>query len=256
VTLAGGAKLTQAMAARSLDIALGGGTDFAFIAKGAPQKGVAAMAGRPLNMGLFVRPGGGIDTVDDVRGRAVGCTTAGSLTMWLGMELARRKGWGEDGIKMIAVGTLEETAATMKAGNIGAFVANTEGGYRLEAKGEVKLLLRFDTVVGDFLSNVIFASNELIAKNPDAVRRFVASWFQIVAFARANKDETLRLTAPVTRLPPELGARVYDEQMPMFFADGHFAKSDVETVKRSLVELGLMNAAPDDALLFTEEFLP
>jgi NitT/TauT family transport system substrate-binding protein len=256
VTLAGGAKVAQAMASRSLDLSFGGGTDFAFIVKGVPEMAVAAMAGRPLNMGVFVRPGAGIDTVDDLKGRTVGCTTAGSLTMWLGQELARRKGWGENGINMVAVGSLESTAAMVEAGSLDAFVSNTEGGYRLEAKGRVKLLLRFDTAVGDFLSNVILATDDIIASNPDAVRRFLASWFETVAYARAHKDETLRLTQPVTQLPPELGSRVYDEQMPMFFADGHFARADVDAVKRSLVELGVIGAAPDDARIYTEKFLP
>src|ERR1041385_1828960 len=48
VTLSGSAKLHQGMISNSIDIALGAGTDFSFIAKGAPEKGVAAMAGAPL----------------------------------------------------------------------------------------------------------------------------------------------------------------------------------------------------------------
>src|ERR1700749_3571063 len=45
VTLDGSAKQYQAMTAGSTDIAMGAGTDMQFIAKGAPVKGVATMAG-------------------------------------------------------------------------------------------------------------------------------------------------------------------------------------------------------------------
>ncbi len=44
----GDARLQQAMASDSLDIALGSGPAMAFIVKGAPVKAVAAMAGAPL----------------------------------------------------------------------------------------------------------------------------------------------------------------------------------------------------------------
>src|SRR6202042_2149233 len=48
ISFTGDAKMQQAMAADSLDIALGSGPAMAFIAKGSPVKAVAAMAGAPL----------------------------------------------------------------------------------------------------------------------------------------------------------------------------------------------------------------
>ena len=53
---AGDAKLQQAMASDSIDIALGSGPALAFIVKGSPIKGVAAMAGPPLLLAIVVRP--------------------------------------------------------------------------------------------------------------------------------------------------------------------------------------------------------
>ncbi|HXR87972.1 MAG TPA: hypothetical protein VN728_13410, partial [Stellaceae bacterium] len=50
----GAARLHQAMVADSIDIALGAGTDIAFIAKGSPEKGVGVMANEALNMALVV----------------------------------------------------------------------------------------------------------------------------------------------------------------------------------------------------------
>ena len=47
--------MQQAMASDSLDIALGSGPAMAFIVKGAPIKGVAAMAGPPLLLAIVVR---------------------------------------------------------------------------------------------------------------------------------------------------------------------------------------------------------
>ena len=51
----GDARLQQAMAADGIDIALGSGPGLAFIVKGSPVKGIAAMAGPPLLFALVVR---------------------------------------------------------------------------------------------------------------------------------------------------------------------------------------------------------
>jgi ABC-type nitrate/sulfonate/bicarbonate transport system substrate-binding protein len=57
IAFAGDARMQQAMASDSLDIALGSGPAMAFIVKGSPIKGVAAMAGPPLLLAIVVRPG-------------------------------------------------------------------------------------------------------------------------------------------------------------------------------------------------------
>src|SRR5215510_16197908 len=49
---AGDARMQQAAAADSIDILLGSGPAMAFIAKGSPIKGVAAMAGPPLLLAI------------------------------------------------------------------------------------------------------------------------------------------------------------------------------------------------------------
>src|SRR5271169_3158874 len=56
----GDAKLQQAMAAGAVDVGLGSGPGMAFISKGSPVKGVAAMAGPPLLFALVVRADGPI----------------------------------------------------------------------------------------------------------------------------------------------------------------------------------------------------
>src|SRR4029450_8351623 len=50
----GAAQLQQALAAGSLDVALGSGPGLGFRAKGAPAIGVAAMYGPPANLALVV----------------------------------------------------------------------------------------------------------------------------------------------------------------------------------------------------------
>src|ERR1700675_3909776 len=110
---AGDAKLQQAMASDSIDMALGSGPALAFIVKGSPIKGVAAMAGPPLLLAIVVRPEGP-KTVAELKGKKVSVSTAGSLTYWLVSETARRQGWGPDGIDIQPMGAMPRQIAAVK----------------------------------------------------------------------------------------------------------------------------------------------
>ena len=77
----------------AIDIGLGSGPGLAFIVKGSPVKGIAAMAGPPLLFALVVRADGAVKTVDDLKGRKVGVSTVGSAD-----QLADQRGVAPAGL--------------------------------------------------------------------------------------------------------------------------------------------------------------
>src|ERR1700675_2322997 len=79
----GDAKEMQALTAGSIDIALGGGAALATIVKGVPMKALAAEANAPNTILLVVLKDGPVKSVDDLKGRLVSVSTAGSLPYWL-----------------------------------------------------------------------------------------------------------------------------------------------------------------------------
>ena len=91
------------------------------------------------------------------------------------------------------------------AKNIDGFIGGTQTGYRLEESGRGKMLASFGKVVPDFIAHMIVASDRIIAARPDALRKFLAAWFETVRFMRTHKDETIRVTMPITRLPARHG---------------------------------------------------
>src|SRR5690349_4264890 len=120
----GDAKLQQAMAADSIDIALGSGPGLAFIVKGSPVKGIAAMAGPPLLFALVVRNDDSVKTPDDLKGRKVGVSTVGSVTSWIVSEVSRQKGWGYDGVTQVPIGDDANRIAALKTRSIDAAIVN------------------------------------------------------------------------------------------------------------------------------------
>ena len=252
----GAARLHQAMVAGSVDIALGAGTDIAFIAKGSPEKGVGVMATEPLNMALVVRNDEPIKSVADLKGKTIGVTSVGSLTDWFARQINFREGWSEaQGAKIAALGSADGTRSALIAGNIDALVGSVEGGLTLEASDRGRVLFTFADFVKPFITHAIYARNALIASHPDALRRFLKGWYETVAFAKAHKADTLRITKPLLNAPESVVSKVFDIEMPMFPTDGHYDPKALAVGVKSLVDTGQMDAKTDVRSLITEKFL-
>jgi NitT/TauT family transport system substrate-binding protein len=255
VTFAGDAKMQQAMASDSLDIALGSGPAMAFIAKGSPVKGVAAMAGAPLLLTIVVLPDGP-KTVADLKGKKVSVSTVGSLTYWLVSETSRQEGWGPNGINIAPMGATAPQIAALERRDIDGMVTDISTALELQKVGKARILMRFGQLVKDFHIHVIFATDKLIASKPDAIRGFLKGWFQTIAFMRANKAETVDIAKEVMSKDADITSQTYDELMPMFSDDGRFNPKALDMLAQSYVELKVLPQAPDPKTLYTEEFLP
>jgi NitT/TauT family transport system substrate-binding protein len=252
----GDARLQQAMVADSIDFALGSGPGMGFLAKGVPSVTVAAMANEPLAMGLSIGKSSPIKTYDDLKGATVSVSTGGSLTFWLVREFSRQRGWGPAGIKTVPLGVNPAQVAALKAGNVQGIVTSSSIGYMLEKSGDGRVLVEFGDHVKDFHTHVIFGTKKFVTTHPDRVKRFLAGWIEVIDFMAKNREETIKLVAPVSQLSEDIQTREYDKAMPMLSRDLRFQPRALEVLARSFVELDILPAAPDMKTLYTEEFLP
>ncbi len=253
-SFAGDAKLQQGMASDSIDVGIGSGPAMAFIAKGAPVKAIAAMAGPPLLLAIVVRPDGP-KTVTGLKGKKVSVSTAGSLTYFLVSETSRSQGWGPNGIDIEPMGAMTGQIAALKRGDIDGIIMDIGNAFNLEKKSEGRILVRF-TQMKDFMIHVIYATDKDIASKPDDLRKFLKGWFETIAFMRSHKAETVKIAAAVTEKDEDITGRTYNEVMPMFSADGKFQQKALEGLSRSWIQLGMLKTPPDLKTLYTEEFLP
>src|SRR6185295_8864633 len=133
----------------------------------------------------------------------------------------RQKGWGYDGMEKVPVGDDATRVAAVKTHSIEAAVVNLTVALNFESRGEGKILLRFGDIK-DFHVHVIFATDKAIAERPDLLRRFLAGWFDTIAFMRKDKTKTVELAKDVMHTDLATAAAIYDNMMPMFNDDGHF----------------------------------
>jgi ABC-type nitrate/sulfonate/bicarbonate transport system substrate-binding protein len=228
----------------------------AFIAKGAPVKAIAAMAGPPLLFAVVVRADGSVKSVDDLKGRKVAISTVGSATNWLMNEVSRQHGWGYDGFVQVPIGENSTRIAALKSGAVDACVVEIGSALNFADRGDGRILLRFGDVAKDFIMHVIFATNKAIVQKPDALKAFLKSWFETIDFMRNNKAKSVAIAMQVTGTDEKTTSGIYDELMPMFSDDGRFDQKALAVLSRSFVEMKTLPDQPDMSKLYTEAFLP
>lgn len=252
----GGGKMHQAMAAGSIDIGVGAGPEMALVAKGSPELAICNTFPPPTFISIMV-PADGVRALADLKGKRIAVSSAGGLTYWLALELARTQGWGRDGIKIVTIGNgAQNIIAAFKTHSVDADIGPSAVAVNLEAKNNGRLLESVAKYEGNIGAGMIYATNKLIATRPDTIRRFLEAWFDTVKFMRAHKDETVKIESAVTGFSPEVQAREYDINIDGFSNTGKFDKESLDNLKRSFVDLKLLDTPPDMSKLYTEQFLP
>lgn len=252
----GDARIQQALTADGIDVAVGSGPGLGFRAKGVPAIGVAAMYGPPSNLCLTVLANSPIRTVADLKGKHIGVTTAGSLTDWLTRELSRQQGWGNDGIKVEALGSVQARLAAMTRGELDGFVIELATGFELEEQGKGRNILLFGDIAKHFYTHVIFATDAMIAKRPELLRRFLRGWFKTIAFMRANKDFTVKSETNTVNVRESVASKVYDTQIGSFSSDGAWDPAAIDVIRNSLKDLGILDTVPAAKTIYNDQFVP
>jgi NitT/TauT family transport system substrate-binding protein len=253
----GGSKMAQAMAAGSLDLGDGAGTEMAFVAKGAPMLAICENTTTFSFLSVGVPFDSPAKTVKDLKGKKIAVSGAGSLTDWLAKELARVEGWGPGDFTVVGIGNgASNVIAAFRGQLVDADIGATSLFLQMEEQKTGRVLAPVSDYEGAAASGVLFASNHLIATNPDAVRAFLAGWIETVAYMRSHKAETVKIEAAVTGFSESVMSREYDLTIGMFTKDCRFDAESLTTLKRAFNDMKLVDTPPDMAKLYTEALLP
>ncbi len=257
IDFGGGGKSAQAMAADAIDIEDGAGTEMAFIAKGAPMLAVCESTGPAPFLAIGVPWDSPVKSLADLKGKIIGVSSPGSFSDWSAHELARTQGWGPDGVKTVAIGgTTAATLAGFRTHQIDAEIGGASQFFAFEETKDGRFLASVASYEGNVASGALFASHKLIASNPDAIRAFVAGWIETVDYMRAHKAETVKIESGITHFNEAVMSKEYDLTIGMFTKDCRFDAESLAALKRSFVDLKLVDTPPDMATLYTDAYLP
>jgi ABC-type nitrate/sulfonate/bicarbonate transport system substrate-binding protein len=252
----GDQKMQQGLNAGSVDIGLGGGPAMAFVVKGAPVMAVAALFGPPKNISIVIPYDSPIKSTAELKGKLVSASQVGSLTGWLVQRVSLHEGWGVDGIKIAALGGFEPGVAAMRTKQIDAMMSSVEGGLGLEEKKIGRNLTSMEKFAPKFVTHVVFARRDLVASNPKLVDRFLKGLFATIAYMKAHKAETVKVSVDQMHESPTVAEKTYDDEIDAFSPDGTFDPEGVAVIKQSFLDMGMLKEKPADDQMYTAQFLP
>lgn len=255
--LGGDSRVIQAMTAGSIDIGVGGGAGMALIAKGAPVVAVCEDAASQPYFAIAVPWNSPLHSLKELKGKKIGISRRGSTTDWLAMELVRHEGWAPDAVTLVALGgSPAATVAALREHLVDADVGGTMDFDSLEEKKIARILAPTSAFVGRVASGILYASNHVVKTHPGAVRAYVAAWLETTHYMSTHKAETVKIESAITRYPPRIVAKEYENDRGMFTKDCGFDRQSLEMLKQSFVELKLLRKPPQISKFYTTAFLP
>ncbi len=239
----GSAELEKALEKGTVEIALGSGTEFAFIPNGAPDTAVAALVEKPSLLTVTARPDGGVAATGDLKGKSVGVQPNDPVPAWLVQKLSENQGWGPDGIKAVPLDNLISDGKINA--DVPAAVADLPTALDLAAKGNGKTLVNFGDVVKEFPFYVAFARNDLISQHPDEVKGFIQGWLQTVKWMKDNRDQAIDKVAAAMKAPKDVATKLYDTLMPAYSQTGKFDQDLLKVLAKALVTMKVIDREQD-----------
>jgi ABC-type nitrate/sulfonate/bicarbonate transport system substrate-binding protein len=249
--------MAQAMAAGSLDIGDGAGTEMALVAKGVPMIAICESSSTFPFLSIAVPWDSPIKSMKDLKGKNIGISSAGSLTDWLTRELARKEGWQQDDVTRVAIGNgASGVIAAFRQHLVDADIGTTSLFLDMQEKKTGRPLGLVSEFVGKAGSGALYASKHLIDTDPGAISAFLAGWIETIDYIHTHKAETVKIEAGVTGFPESVMSKEYDLTLSMFTRDCRFDAESLATLKRTFADLNLVSTPPDMATLYTEKYLP
>ena len=250
----GGPDLVKAVIAGEVLLGITGSTDIlVFREAGTPIKMVATECDGN-HFTLNVSPE--IQKVADLRGKSIGVTRAGATTWVFARMVARQNGMDpERDVKVVGLGGLDAQLAAMARKEIHAFVWG-DGGGPMEAQGKSRVLLRLDSVTPKWISQIFYASEDAIRKQPDAIRKSLAAMFQAIRLMKTNTREAAEIVSKKIGWPPEGVLAAHKISGALLPDDGRINVDALRAMQDTLLEHGVIKKKLPIEEHFTTEFTP
>lgn len=252
---AGGALMTQALAAGSLDMGIQATSSaIEAISRGIPLIIVADLQGRE-DLLVWVPTASPIKQPEDLKGKKIGITRFGSLAEAHGKVLAKALGL-EKQIKFVAAGGVSEYIAALKTGAVDGVLAALLSMAPLKYKGEVReIVATRDFMPKEYSDVVILARKDYLEKKPEAVKAGVRAILQATDFIHRDREWSVEKMQSFSGYSADAARGLY-EQALSYSKDGRIDKKVLENVINFLVQYGMVpkEKAPPVERLFASGF--
>lgn len=250
----GGGPAQEAMAAGAADILTNSPMGAALaISKGIKQKIVAAGGTvTPGGWHVIVRKDAGIKSMAELAGKKVGVSGKGSTSDFFALWAAKNANVTVQTIPLGGNGLLP----ALKNNQVDAIVLWPAFSFRALKDATLVDLLDLGKVMGPVVPDSIVASEEMIEKRPDVLKRYLQALLKAVDYMKKNEDYTKKFLAKYAgESDPEVLDRAYRDVMMEVGTDG-MIKPEWIKASLELMKLETTDALPPVEQVFTDKFLP
>lgn len=232
------------------------GTDIPAIAKGVPSIIVANL--QPTDdFAVWVSTNSRFQKPEDLKGAKIGVSQIGGAEHAYGRLVARSLGL-ENQIQFVSTGGVQQSVAVLTTGGIDGVVLSPNQMMDLFLQGRVKPLVPLSKYEKQpWLSYTVVASKAFVAKEPETVKKILASLWEADRFILSadGKPWTLGKLKDVGHYSDAAAEKLY--ALLNLSTDGKFQKAAVQNVVDFMVDYDLLKAGDVSSIdaLYTDQFV-
>lgn len=248
----GGAECLEAMAAGAADITLGGAPVVGVaIKKGVGMQLVATQATGYMGWYLLVKANSPVTKVQDLAGKKVGITSAGSgsdfLALWTNQQYKidfTRVPLGGGGL-----------VPNLRSGNVDAVVLYSPLSFEMLQAKQARVLIDYFAEVPPHLAGGWVVTQKLIDTKPEVVQKTLNALYGGLQWLRNNHDPAIALISDVDEIKPDIAAMEYSNSIMKLSTDATLKKDEIQRALDMGKLIGITDTAPIDQL-YTNRFKP
>ena len=223
------------------------------ISKGVKQKIVAAGGTvTPGGWHLIVRKDSGIESMEDLNGKKVGVSAKGSTSDFFALWAAKNANVAVQTIPLGGNGLLP----AIKNKQVDAIILWPAFSFRALQDDTLADLVDLGKVMGPVVPDSVVASDEMIEKRPDVLKRYLQALLKAVDYMQKNEDWTKKYLAKYAgESDPAVLDQAYRDVIMQIRLDGMIER-DWITSSLALMKLVSPEEAPSVDAVFTNKFLP
>jgi len=159
------------------------------IDRGAP---VSVVAGFQNKIDFALIGSKRVARLEDLRGKTIGVTSAGSFSEFAVLEAMKRRGFMRDkDYQLIAAGSTHLRIGALKGGKVDAIPLSSGERHTLEDEG-YPVLMEVGQVVPEIPLAVLVAAKQFAAKEPEYVARFIRALAKSIALIKRDREKAIQ----------------------------------------------------------------
>jgi NitT/TauT family transport system substrate-binding protein len=193
--------------------------------------------------GLFVKADSPVKTAKDLAGRTVAANTLKNIVETTVRSSVRKDGGDGAAVKFTELAFPDQVPA-LQAGRVDAIFVVEPFQQAAVAAGARKIASSYVDAAPGLTVAMYFTSKQLLASNPDLVRRFTEAMRKSLAYADGHPDEVRDVLGTYTKIAPETRAALVLPKWP-----AEVNRASVEALADLAVTDKLLTTKPDLAAL-------